>query len=167
MAVPKRKTTKSRAGKRRSHIKFSSKNVIEDNLRRVEEDNTVLKSRVEQLEQIIAAGIRGEEVDVGDLYGALTIFENNSFKIYYKNVSDEGVIKYYQTIIEEVASNDLKYVLYNIPKVSGVEINFKILECFLRFTTFLKVFERFSKFFERFWTFLERFCTFSYGAKTN
>ena len=30
MAVPKRKTTKSRAGKRRSHIKFSPKNVIED-----------------------------------------------------------------------------------------------------------------------------------------
>ena len=30
MAVPKRKTSKSRAGKRRSHIKFSSKNIIED-----------------------------------------------------------------------------------------------------------------------------------------
>ena len=30
MAVPKRKTTKSRAGKRRSHIKTSSKNIIED-----------------------------------------------------------------------------------------------------------------------------------------
>ncbi len=30
MAVPKRKTTRSRAGKRRSHIKFSPKNVIED-----------------------------------------------------------------------------------------------------------------------------------------
>ena len=30
MAVPKRKTTKARAGKRRSHIKFSSKNVVED-----------------------------------------------------------------------------------------------------------------------------------------
>ena len=30
MAVPKRKTTKSRAGKRRSHIKFTAKNVIED-----------------------------------------------------------------------------------------------------------------------------------------
>ena len=30
MAVPKRKTTKSRDGKIRSHIKFSSKNVIED-----------------------------------------------------------------------------------------------------------------------------------------
>ena len=30
MAVPKRKTTKSRAGKRRSHNKFSSKNIIED-----------------------------------------------------------------------------------------------------------------------------------------
>tara|TARA_B100001121_G_scaffold241041_1_gene215163 strand:+ start:66 stop:245 length:180 start_codon:yes stop_codon:yes gene_type:complete len=30
MAVPKRKTTKSRAGKRRSHIKVTAKNVIED-----------------------------------------------------------------------------------------------------------------------------------------
>jgi large subunit ribosomal protein L32 len=30
MAVLKRKTTRSRAGKRRSHNKFSSKNMIED-----------------------------------------------------------------------------------------------------------------------------------------
>ena len=30
MAVPKRKTTPSRSGMRRSHIKFSPKNVIED-----------------------------------------------------------------------------------------------------------------------------------------
>ena len=30
MAVPKRKTTKSRAGKRRSHSKLNAKNVIED-----------------------------------------------------------------------------------------------------------------------------------------
>ena len=30
MAVPKRKTTKSRAGMRRSHKKVSSKNIIED-----------------------------------------------------------------------------------------------------------------------------------------
>jgi len=30
MAVPKRKTTRSRAGKRRSHIKFTAKNVVED-----------------------------------------------------------------------------------------------------------------------------------------
>tara|TARA_Y100001936_G_C15676490_1_gene458886 strand:- start:40 stop:219 length:180 start_codon:yes stop_codon:yes gene_type:complete len=30
MAVPKRKTTKSRSGKRRSHIKHYSKNIIED-----------------------------------------------------------------------------------------------------------------------------------------
>ena len=29
MAVPKRKTTKSRSGKRRSHIHVSSKNIIE------------------------------------------------------------------------------------------------------------------------------------------
>ena len=30
MAVPKRKTSKSRRDKRRSHIKFMSKNIIED-----------------------------------------------------------------------------------------------------------------------------------------
>ena len=30
MAVQKRKTTRSRAGKRRSHLKFSTKNIIED-----------------------------------------------------------------------------------------------------------------------------------------
>ena len=30
MAVPKRKTSPARSGKRRSHIKFSSKNIIED-----------------------------------------------------------------------------------------------------------------------------------------
>ena len=30
MAVPKRKTTKSRSGKRRSHINVSGKNIIED-----------------------------------------------------------------------------------------------------------------------------------------
>ena len=30
MAVPKRKTTRSRSGKRRSHIKFLTKNVVED-----------------------------------------------------------------------------------------------------------------------------------------
>ena len=30
MAVPKRKTSKSRRNKRRSHIRFEAKNVIED-----------------------------------------------------------------------------------------------------------------------------------------
>ncbi len=30
MAVPKRKITKSRAGKRRSHISVSAKNIVED-----------------------------------------------------------------------------------------------------------------------------------------
>ena len=30
MAVPKRKQSKARTGKRRSHIKFASKNIIED-----------------------------------------------------------------------------------------------------------------------------------------
>ena len=51
---------------------------------------------------------------------------------YYKNVSDEGIIKYYQNIIETVGSDSLKYILYNIPQVSGVEINFNIIENLLK-----------------------------------
>ena len=51
---------------------------------------------------------------------------------YYKNVSDEGVINFYRKLIEDVAYNDLKYVLYNNPKVSGVEINFNIIENLLK-----------------------------------
>ena len=51
---------------------------------------------------------------------------------YYKNVTDEGVINYYKTIIESVGSSNLKYVLYNIPQVSGVEINFNIIENLLK-----------------------------------
>ena len=30
MAVPRRKTSPSRSGKRRSHLKFTSKNIVED-----------------------------------------------------------------------------------------------------------------------------------------
>jgi len=47
---------------------------------------------------------------------------------YYKNVSNEGVIKFYRRVVEEVGDNDLKYILYNIPQVSGVSIGFEVIE---------------------------------------
>jgi len=47
---------------------------------------------------------------------------------YYKNVSNEGVIEFYQRVIEEVGDSDLKYILYNIPHVSGVSIGFEVIE---------------------------------------
>ena len=47
---------------------------------------------------------------------------------YYKNVSNEGVIEFYKRVIEEVGDSDLKYILYNIPHVSGVSIGFEVIE---------------------------------------
>ncbi len=47
---------------------------------------------------------------------------------YYKNVSNEGVVEYYKRVIEEVGETDLKYILYNIPQVSGVSIGLEVIE---------------------------------------
>ena len=47
---------------------------------------------------------------------------------YYKNVSNEGVVEFYKRVIEEVGESDLKYILYNIPQVSGVSIGFEVIE---------------------------------------
>ena len=47
---------------------------------------------------------------------------------YYKNVSNEGVIEFYKRVVEEVGDSDLKYILYNIPQVSGVSISFEVIE---------------------------------------
>ena len=47
---------------------------------------------------------------------------------YYKNVSNEGVVEFYKRVIEEVGESDLKYILYNIPQVSGVSIGLEVIE---------------------------------------
>jgi len=47
---------------------------------------------------------------------------------YYKNVSDNGVIDYYKKVVEEVGDNSAKYLLYNIPKISGVKVNINVIE---------------------------------------
>lgn len=47
---------------------------------------------------------------------------------FYKGVSDEGVIEYYKRVIEEVGDNNLQYVLYHIPQISGVPITFEIID---------------------------------------
>ena len=51
---------------------------------------------------------------------------------YYKNVSNEGIINFFKKIIESVGVSDFKYILYNIPQNSKVEINFKVLEQLLK-----------------------------------
>ena len=47
---------------------------------------------------------------------------------YYKNVSNEGVVEFYKRVVEEVGDSDLKYILYNIPQVSGVSIGIEVIE---------------------------------------
>ncbi|SVC25898.1 uncharacterized protein METZ01_LOCUS278752, partial [marine metagenome] len=47
---------------------------------------------------------------------------------YYKNVSNEGVVEFYKRVIGEVGDSDLKYILYNIPQVSGVSIGLEVIE---------------------------------------
>jgi len=47
---------------------------------------------------------------------------------YYKNVSNEGVVEFYKRVIEEVGDGNLKYILYNIPQVSGVSIGIEVIE---------------------------------------
>ena len=47
---------------------------------------------------------------------------------YYKNVSNEGVVEFYKRVIDEVGDSDLKYILYNIPQISGVPIGFEVIE---------------------------------------
>jgi len=47
---------------------------------------------------------------------------------YYKNVSNEGVIDFYSKIVEGVSDNNLQYILYHYPALSGISLNFKIIE---------------------------------------
>ncbi len=47
---------------------------------------------------------------------------------YYKGVSNEGVVEFYKRVIDEVGESDLQYILYHIPKVTGVFIGFEVIE---------------------------------------
>ena len=47
---------------------------------------------------------------------------------YYKKVSSDGIIDYYRRLIEEVSHTKLHYILYHIPQVSGVNIDFNVIE---------------------------------------
>ena len=47
---------------------------------------------------------------------------------FYKNVSNEGIIEYYKRVVEGVGDNNLNYILYHIPQISGVNISFDIID---------------------------------------
>lgn len=47
---------------------------------------------------------------------------------YYKNVSDEGLYRFYATLIEGVKSDRLKIILYHIPPIAGVGISHDLIK---------------------------------------
>ena len=46
---------------------------------------------------------------------------------YYNNPTDEGVIDYYSKIVDSIAEENFKIILYHIPQLSGVFINTNII----------------------------------------
>ncbi len=49
----------------------------------------------------------------------------------YKNLSEEGVIEYYRTIIQKVNNSRLQILFYHIPQLTGVAISLNIIETLL------------------------------------
>ena len=47
---------------------------------------------------------------------------------YFKAVSDEGLLVYYLTLLDEAVPDDGRLILYHIPQVTGVPISFRLLE---------------------------------------
>ena len=47
---------------------------------------------------------------------------------YYKNITSEGIVDYYSRLVEEVNETNLSYLLYHIPQMSGVNIDFNVIE---------------------------------------
>jgi 4-hydroxy-tetrahydrodipicolinate synthase len=51
---------------------------------------------------------------------------------YYKAVSDEGLFRYFATLIERVGDDRLRIYLYHIPPISQVAISFNLIEKLVR-----------------------------------
>ncbi|ASY59762.1 dihydrodipicolinate synthase family protein [Sinorhizobium sp. CCBAU 05631] len=47
---------------------------------------------------------------------------------YYKGVSDEGLYAAYSQIVEKIADNRLKVILYHIPQVSGIPLSIPLVK---------------------------------------
>lgn len=47
---------------------------------------------------------------------------------YFKNVPDEGLLSYYQKLLDDAVPENGRLLLYHIPQVSGVPISFNLLE---------------------------------------
>jgi 4-hydroxy-tetrahydrodipicolinate synthase len=100
-----------------------------------------LRDRMDILEKAIAGGIAPEQLLPGTAQTAISdTIEMTRHAVeagvrgvvllppfYYKGVSAEGIYRAYARVIEGVADNRLKVVLYHIPQVSGVAIPHEVI----------------------------------------
>ncbi len=100
-----------------------------------------VSERQATLEALIAAGIRGDQLLPGT--ASCNIPETVELTrhavehgvsgcvmlppFYYKGVSDEGLFRFYASVIEGVADDRLRVVLYNIPQVSQVPLGLDLI----------------------------------------
>ena len=47
---------------------------------------------------------------------------------YYKQINDQGLFRYFQTVIEGVGATDMEIYLYHFPKMTGVNFSIPLLE---------------------------------------
>ncbi|MGE0590566.1 MAG: dihydrodipicolinate synthase family protein [Cyclobacteriaceae bacterium] len=90
--------------------------------------------RMRALDHVLSSGIESRRLLVGtgccSLSDTVTLTRHStSSKVggvlvlppfYYKQVSDEGLMRYFESLINQINSSDLKIYLYHFPKMTGV-----------------------------------------------
>lgn len=101
-----------------------------------------LLERLEALDALIAAGFDPKRIILGNgssnvedtaalgralvRHGCMALLA--SPPSFYKNIQDVGVLAYYRQLIERVAHQDLRLLLYHIPQYSGVPISLNVVK---------------------------------------
>lgn len=94
------------------------------------------------LRELLAGGLRADQLVVGTGAAALpdaVELTRDAVEVgaqavlvlppfYYKNPPADGIFAYYAELIERVASPALRVVLYQIPQISGVDLNVDLID---------------------------------------
>lgn len=102
--------------------------------------------RLEILEKLVVAGIPPDRLIVGTgccAFPDTVLLTKHALSLgvaavlvlppfYYKNVTEDGLFRSYETILSKVDDDRLKMILYHNPKVSGVPIGIGLIERLIR-----------------------------------
>lgn len=101
-----------------------------------------VSERIDALQQLIAAGFDPQKIILGNGSSGISdtvelgreALEQGCAALlvappsFYKNITDEGVLAFYRTIIQKIANPNLRVILYHIPQFSGVPISLNVIE---------------------------------------